>query len=304
MDTLRNEPEKFWYFNNGITALCDSVRKKPLGGNSRDSGIFECTNVMVVNGAQTVGAIAAVNAQHPSVVARALVPVRFISLEQCPEGFATEVTRATNTQNRIERRDFVSLDPEQERLKTELQLDGIQYVYKSGETAPPYNTGFDLVDATVALACSRGDISLALQAKREISKLWEDISRAPYRSLFNPSITGKHLWKLVRFQRAIDNRLNNEHSSRHGRDSMLAIHGNRFLAYRVFKKLETEGLIDSEMDSTLLNQMVSSITVDQLDTCICKANEIFPDSYLASLFKNQNKCKELDKAMTNQKKES
>src|SRR5260370_1295423 len=120
METLRNSPEKFWYFNNGITALCASIKKKLIGGSSRESGYFECTDMTIVNGAQTVGAIALANSNHPDAVAKAFVPDRFISLDQCPQGFASEVTRATNTQNRIERRDFVSLDPEQERLRTEL----------------------------------------------------------------------------------------------------------------------------------------------------------------------------------------
>ena len=51
--TLTASPEKFWYFNNGITILCDSLRKKPLGGNNNETGTFECQGASVVNGAQT-----------------------------------------------------------------------------------------------------------------------------------------------------------------------------------------------------------------------------------------------------------
>ena len=123
VETLLSEPEKFWYFNNGITALCSKIRKKPLGGNTHETGVFECLDVSVVNGAQTVGAIATANAKLPDQVAKAAVLIRFISLESCPEDFAIRVTRTTNTQNRIDSRDFVSLDTEnQERIRTELQL--------------------------------------------------------------------------------------------------------------------------------------------------------------------------------------
>ncbi|MBW4665316.1 MAG: AIPR family protein [Chroococcus sp. CMT-3BRIN-NPC107] len=61
VETLLSEPEKFWYFNNGITALCGKIQKKLLGGSNHDSGVFECFDVSIVNGAQTVGAIAIAN---------------------------------------------------------------------------------------------------------------------------------------------------------------------------------------------------------------------------------------------------
>ncbi|WP_420912651.1 AIPR family protein [Cyanobacterium aponinum] len=41
IETLKNNPESFWYYNNGITALCSSIQKKPLGGNSRNTRILE-----------------------------------------------------------------------------------------------------------------------------------------------------------------------------------------------------------------------------------------------------------------------
>src|SRR2546427_127045 len=31
-DTLVTEPENFWYFNNGITVVCQRVHKKPMSG--------------------------------------------------------------------------------------------------------------------------------------------------------------------------------------------------------------------------------------------------------------------------------
>jgi hypothetical protein len=294
LDTLRTAPENFWYFNNGITALCGSIHKKPVGGSSRDTGVFECSDVSIVNGAQTVGSIAAAHATHPEQVARATVAVRFISLEQVPAGFSPEVTRATNTQNRIERRDFVSLDPEQERLRTELQLDRVDYVYKSGEKPPQPDNGFDLAEATVALACSSPDVSFAVQAKREIGKLWEDISRAPYLALFNPSLSGRHLWYLVRVLRAIDEQLVAERGKRTGRDAMFAVHGNRLISYEVFKRLAVKSSGRSRGDLSLLQETAKSLTTAATDHVATAANKAYPDSYLASLFKNLNKCKDID----------
>lgn len=55
--TLLNNPERFWYFNNGITILCRKLNKTPLNGRSTSWGIFECEDASVVNGAQTVGVV-------------------------------------------------------------------------------------------------------------------------------------------------------------------------------------------------------------------------------------------------------
>ena len=56
--TLISETGKFWYFNNGITVLCDSITKSPKGSPHREVGQFRFNGVSVVNGAQTVGVIA------------------------------------------------------------------------------------------------------------------------------------------------------------------------------------------------------------------------------------------------------
>jgi AIPR protein len=294
VDTLSAIPENFWYFNNGITALCASIKKKPLGGTSHDSGVFEISELKIVNGAQTVGAIATAYSRSPDKATKAHVMVRFISLESCPPDFANEVTRATNTQNRIERRDFVSLDDQQERIKTELQLDGVIYVYKSGETTKDPLTGFDLIEATVALACSHKDLFYAVQAKREIGKLWEDITKAPYRALFNPSVSGLRLWRLVQMQRAIDSELRIQQEERDGKEKMFPVHGNRFLAYQVYKYLLSGPIDDLTIDISPLLRRVKETTNRATIRTIQATADLFPDSYLASLFKNLTRCRKID----------
>ena len=165
--TLKNAPDNFVYFNNGITLLCSELVKQPLGGKSRTSGVFECKGASVVNGAQTVGSIisALSAATHSSSGAR--VMVRLISLENCPPEFASEVTRATNTQNRIEKRDFAALDREQLRLKSDMLLSlGKEYVFRTGDKPPLPDNGCTLDEATVALACAFGDVSYCVTAER------------------------------------------------------------------------------------------------------------------------------------------
>lgn len=295
VETLLSEPEKFWYFNNGITALCGKIRKKPLGGNTHETGVFECFDVSIVNGAQTVGAIATANAKSPDQVAKAAVTIRFISLEDCPENFSIRVTRTTNTQNRIDSRDFVSLDTDnQERIRTELQLEGIEYVYKAGYSVRDHKSGFDFSEAIVAVACAHPELAYAVQAKNKVSLLYEDVSKAPYKALFNPSLSSIRLWKLVQIHRVIEEHLQNERRNRQGREAMLPVHGNRFLARQVFRHIPLGNLDDPKKDLQDLVSLVPETTVRAIDATAQAINRKYPDSYLANLFKNTKKCKDVE----------
>lgn len=295
VETLLSEPEKFWYFNNGITALCGNIQKKLLGGSNHDTGVFECFDVSIVNGAQTVGAIAIANTKSPDHVAKAAVTIRFISLESCPGDFATRVTRTTNTQNRIDSRDFVSLDTKnQERIRTELQLESIEYVYKPGNSVCDNKSGFDFSEAIVAVACAHPELTYAVQAKSKVSLLYEDVSKAPYKALFNPSLSSIKLWKLVQIHRVIEARLKVERGNRQGREAMLSTHGNRFLARQVFRSMLLGNLDDPTKDIQDLIGSVPATTTSAIDATAKTINEKYPDSYLTNLFRNITKCKDIE----------
>jgi hypothetical protein len=78
------------------------------------------------------------------------------------ETFADDVTRTNNRQNRIENRDFVTLDKEQNRIRMELAIDGIDYQVLRTDAVVRSDTAFDLVEATTALACWRCSIAWAI----------------------------------------------------------------------------------------------------------------------------------------------
>jgi AIPR protein len=295
VETLLLEPEKFWYFNNGITALCGEIKKKPLGGNGHDTGVFECFDVSIVNGAQTVGAIATANKKLPEQVEKAGVSIRFISLKSCPEDFTTCVTKATNTQNRIDSRDFVSLDGDnQERIRIELQLEDIEYTYKAGYTIRDIKTGFDFSEAIVAVACAHTDLNYAVQAKDKVSVLYEDVSKAPYKALFNPRLSSVRLWKIVQIHRTIEDQLKIEKRKRQGRESMLCVHGNRFLARQVFRKLLAFDLDDPRQNIQGILSLIEEYTISMIDLTANAIAIKYPDSYLANLFRNKTKCHDIE----------
>ena len=290
LDTLVKDPQDFWYFNNGISALCRTLKKKPIGGNTRETGIFECHDLRIVNGAQTVGAIANAYTKNPDAVALARVAIRLVSLENCPPDFDRKVTRYNNTQNRIDRRDFVALDIEQERIRGELQLEGVTYYYKSGEATSPAQSGFGLDEATIARACLLPDVSLAVQAKREIGKLWEDIEKAPYKVLFNAPVTGPSIWRAVQIMRNVEWALDYLRKNSQGREKLLAVHGNRLITHLVFQSLPTS----FKSTPNRLNRDEGRAVIDKTKELFKKLFPVldseYPDAYLANLVKNTTKC--------------
>lgn len=292
LTTLEESPESFWYFNNGITVLCNDIAKAPAGGSDRRAGSFEFRGSTIVNGAQTAGSLAkALELSSTDALDRASVMVRFISLEGAPADFARDVTRATNTQNRIGGRDFVSLDPEQARIKDEFKVEGLQYVYRSGEADPRPEDGCGIVQATIALACSHSAL-LTTQAKREISRLWDDISRAPYKSLFNSSTTYLRVWRTVQVLRAVDDELASLVRGLEGREKLIAIHGNRALLHLAYSAIAMKKIEDPTFswDAEVGNARAElprllRIMIDVVETD-------FP-GYPASLFKNATKVSTL-----------
>src|SRR5262249_3784293 len=100
--TATHNPEKFWYFNNGVTLVADQASKAPVGAASRSAGVFSFKGASIVNGAQTVSSLAKVE-NDPSL-GSVRVPIRVILLQNAPVGFGTDVTRTNNLQNRIEPR--------------------------------------------------------------------------------------------------------------------------------------------------------------------------------------------------------
>lgn len=295
--TIKGEPDHFWYFNNGIILLCDSVKKSVLGGSGRDNAVFECAGVSVVNGAQTVGSIGRSVQDIEEIAESARVHVRIVSLENCPDEFAQRVTRATNTQNRIEGRDFAALDPNQRRLASEFYLDGLRYAYKSGEPDPSPQDGCTLTEATIALACAHSDVAYSTQVKNQIGRVFDDLSSAPYVELFNDQTESRVVWRVIFALRAIDGALENMKSRSEARSELIATHANRFVAHRV---LQAEGVraalfgAASEQDVKLaIDAAVERVFVEVAEYLNMHESQ----SYLASLFKNRTRCRALEQAL-------
>lgn len=200
--SIISNPEQFFYLNNGIVLLCKEIKKSPFNSGKRDIGKFQLLDVSIINGAQTVGSIKYGFSKQPDKVNNANVFVKIISLENAPKDFDKHITIASNTQNRIEKRDFISLDEQQNRLINEFFLSNLIYHVKRddlNETKDDKSYYFE--EATISLAGFQDNIDFSTYAKREIGKLWED---EYYNILFNEKLNVNFLVNIIKVFREIE----------------------------------------------------------------------------------------------------
>lgn len=292
VDTLCSRPHQFWYFNNGITVVCERIDPAVAGAPNRNSRLFRLQNVSVVNGAQTVASISTALRQCQETAAGAQVWVRLISLEGSPDGFGNQVTRATNTQNAVENRDFVSLDPEQTRLRHEFMLTlGKAYAIKRGELAPTDDAGCSVVEAAVALACAQDDTALAVYAKANVGRLWASTDTQPYTTLFHKGLTATEVWRSVQVLRRVDSLLDREQRNLTGRLKAIAVQGNRIVTHLVFHQLNRSGIDDPLVDWAQRLEDVPDLALRVLEYVTSVVESDFAENYITSLFKNISRCR-------------
>ena len=292
-NSLENNPDQFWFLNNGITLICDTAEKNMVGGASNDFGQFTCTNISIVNGAQTVSTIGLFGEEDPTKLNNVYVSVRIITLQGAEENFGQKITKANNTQNRVENRDFVSFDQEQSRIRQELQFDGIDYRISRGQFEKNDQISFDLTESTTALSCASKDISIVVQLKREIGRLWDNLEKAPYKKLFNPTITGRFVYNCVRTQRIIDTAIRNKETSlESGKDQGILIHGNRIISLLIFENLDTNKYKTGTFNFD--NPALISKMEEKVGEYFLKIKNIIDNDYsnamIPTLFKNGSKC--------------
>ena len=292
--TAASAPEKFWYFNNGITLVADDAAKAPAGAASRSAGVFSFKGASIVNGAQTVSSLGKVDSD--AVLGMVRVPIRVILLKTAPPGFGSDVTRTNNLQNRIEPRDFVAQDPEQRRLRQEMAIEGIDYQFVRSEETNPTPTSCELIEVTTALACASGDPNLAVQVKTGIGRFFADLSKAPYKVIFNPGTNGARAFNSTVVQRRIDNWIEQKKHTlpkKSGAAWGVLVHGNRILSAAVFSKIDGAKFSQSigafpaslaAMDPDALCEMV-------YDKMVVTVQAHYASKFLAVLFKNPTMSK-------------
>ncbi|KUZ35304.1 MULTISPECIES: AIPR family protein [Burkholderia cepacia complex] len=213
-ETLRQEAQHFFYFNNGVTFLCDSIQEQHPRDPNRQLGRFRVRGLSIINGAQTVGAIAREPLTHYDAHP-AVVMVTFVSLENAPDGFGDRVTQSRNRQNAVDLEDFAALDERQATWQHTLRMAGITYLVKQGEDDPPASsTCFSARELAPLLACTvttNDWQDFVVAAKADRKKLFgrEGLVAATdplcqsYERLFTDSLTARQMWRIVQIGRVV-----------------------------------------------------------------------------------------------------
>ncbi|ELY6212234.1 AIPR family protein [Cronobacter dublinensis] len=292
-------PEMFWFYNNGVTILVKEVvphRRNAASGTER--GFFDFKDVSIINGAQTVSSIGSVMDTIGDKIFQVKVPVRFIELREDQDNIiSNSITRANNFQNRVLGRDFASQQPDQHRLARELILEGYQYqLLRTDEDYSQSNIKvIDLDEALNALACLSKNNTIVATLKSNRGRFFENFDGSLYKTLFNPRLSGVKLINAVNhfrvIERAISEALFSTDKSTHSRRHLIITHGNRYYASVLLSAIQN---LNSSTDH--LSPDVSKLTAELallINSTESYLEQNYPNAYPARFFANPAKIQEL-----------
>jgi hypothetical protein len=292
VDTLTQDPGLFWYYNNGITLLCDTAERHNWRRGTRSPVELCLRGASVVNGAQTVTAIAEAMQREPGTAADGYVGVKVVTTENCPDDFGIAVTRTTNTQNSVERRDFAALDRVQEDIRDDFALTlGKTYSFKRGELDPAPEAGCSIVEAAIAMACAHRNPELAARVKQNSDLLWEPGPTGVYSQIFSRPPSALRVWRTVVATRSVRASLSKSKDGLDGRAKVIAEQGDFLITHVVFRCLDAEGIEDPNCDWRLALEEAEDLTLKTLTWLVYHLDAEFgPTSYIGSTFANPVRC--------------
>lgn len=276
--TIREEPQHFFYLNNGLTAFCERLEVHNLDRAKMDAKRITAYGLSIVNGAQTLGSLAGCFAGNPQPPPDGVVFLKIISLERCLEerDFAERITRSTNLQNQIGSRDFVALDEQQEMIGNQLLLTGVTYHYKADVEQPkPDDTNFSLDEATTACACleQQNDCDFCTRALANRQSLWSmdeiyppaESLRSRYARVFRPGRSARTVWRAVQTQRLVVETMQNNARASGGIRKAFFENARWLVLNLVYLKLHPENGDDLTLTENEKNQ-ITRMAIDIAET--------------------------------------
>lgn len=177
--SLEEEPQRFFYYNNGITIIAKDIKsiESKIGGKWS----FSISDFQVVNGGQTLRSIHKYNRQDESnmeqKLSKAHILVRFLKVGD--DNLRNKIGEYTNSQNAISISDLRSLRSEQIQLEQFLETHDIQYFRKKGDFKYSKSYKFSIGKERLGqllLATKLGKPEMATNKKREIfDSLYDDL---------------------------------------------------------------------------------------------------------------------------------
>lgn len=291
--TITERPEHFWYFNNGITVICDEIKKSAENGKKRDFGFFKAVNASIVNGAQTYSTIGKAVKKGANVEALS-VPFRVIQTGKNSDLLKDEITRHNNTQNSILPRDFVAQDKNQINLQQQVALSGYNYLLKRDEVVVAGQKDISLEKAIESLVMASSRPNLAALYRKEIGRL-QNPDAPQYKSLFNESTNAILLinaYELnLELNVAIKNILSGFKAA--GKNFLkmdnICDSGSLIIKQIYYKNIPSP--TRALMTASLQQQSVDTMRLEQeIEAVIAVVNLNYTNNYIVTLFQNAEKC--------------
>lgn len=190
--TLKEEPTKFFLYNNGVTITANDVEAETI--NAAKKVKLSIKNFQVLNGGQTLRTIHAYNQEDPSYINTNLssseILVRVFKTPVAST-LTNKIAEYTNSQNSISPIDLKSLSSEQIQLEQYLDENNIIYSRKTGDTGlrdKPYDHKISMERFGQILFTLQGNPHKATNQKKHIfGKFYDqifgpvnlDISKSP-----------------------------------------------------------------------------------------------------------------------------
>ena len=186
--SVQEEPENFWAYNNGVTALVNDFEY--------DEKLL-IKGITIINGAQTTGAIS--TPEETQIKDDFYIPCRFIVCSD--KTIIDSIINNNNKQNKILPSDLRSNDKQQERLRKEFKkYCGLFYNGGRRDDKKVRNkVVFDPYFVAQTLLAYHGDSVTAYNSKQRI---WEDDKL--YTSIFMDQLNAKHIIFVYSLSKAID----------------------------------------------------------------------------------------------------
>lgn len=154
--TIEKEPEYFWYYNNGITIVCDEARQIKKG----NSNVVKVTSAQIINGQQTTRTLSLASKNEAEVLIKLIeIPRNNDHHNSQYRHLVSEIVSATNWQNAISQSDLKSNDSEQVRIEKEFKKLNYFYIRKRMSKSETIKYGadkysFKIKKETLARACA------------------------------------------------------------------------------------------------------------------------------------------------------
>ena len=130
--------------------------------------------------------------------------------------------------------------------------------------------------------------------------MWEDITKPPYKLLFNSGVTAIRMWRCVEVMRWADAALKLLSDAYKGKDRLIVIHGNRLIQHCLFRLLPVARFDDPQFDVNGLSRSIGPVVTNLTSQMIPHVMKEYAGSYPANLFKNASSCKAIAEAVVKQ----